>query len=166
MSPWLAIAIASVVAAAAFFFAGYALRSHWSATDPAKENPATTPLDAGASVGSMLETLSRTTLSTGAAVLDRDGLLVQGTGQTTAESLALAGSLAAGILAASGPRGDGDAVVESTMGDGQALRLRYATVAAGPSAGLYVVATIGRRAPPAPSIEDCIVAAIPRMHLA
>lgn len=162
MNPWFPVALASVVAAATFFLAGY-----FASRKPAasRTRPLSVPDRLG--VPAMLSLLATATRSDAAALLDRDGLLVHGAGAAGQDSIALAGSLASGMAAArrSGSP-DTDAVVQAKTDDGRKLRLRYLTVAGGVTPGIYVVATVGAKAAPVPAIEERIVRAVPRVHLA
>ena len=158
MSPWMSVAVASVVGALAFFFAGYVLRGAGSAR---RHRRAAVP--PGLGLQSLLERLADETGCQAVALLDHHGLVVQAVRMTEPQALALAGSLATAIGdARRHGLATGPSVFELQLGDGRPVRLFCADV----SDRLYVVATIGADAPPAPDLEHEVLTAIPRLQAA
>ena len=157
IQPWILAAAATLVGAAAFFFAGFFFRA--GRRDPQEAEPAV-PVDAD--VSTLLELLAVTTRSEATTLLDQNGLVVQGA-QAGPHAQALAGSLASALhTAMDHGLGSAPGVLELQLPDGRDVRLSCAAVAG----AVYVVATVGAEAAPAPGLERRILAAIPRLAAA
>lgn len=157
IQPWILAVVATVVGAAAFFFAGFFFRAR---PRESQEAEPVAPVDAD--VSTLLELLADATRSEATTLLDQDGLVVVGA-QASPHAQALAGSLAS-ALHATMDHGLGGApgVFELQLADGRHVRLSCAAVAG----AVYAVATVGARAAPAPGLERRILAAIPRLAAA
>jgi len=156
--PWILPAVATLVGAAAFFFAGFVLRG--GRQGAAHRAEPTAPVNAD--ISTLLELLAVTTRSEATALLDQDGLVVQGA-PASPHTQALAGSLASTLnTAVDHGLGGAPGVFELQLPDGRDIRLSCAAVAG----VVYVVATVGAEAAPAPSLERRILAEVPRLAAA
>ena len=154
MSPWIPVAAASIVAALAFFFAGYFARG------TAKNGPLEEHVPQDLDVREMLAQLIRTTEGAAAAILDRDGLVVEGVGLASEDATALASTVAAALLDAR-RYGLADLPAAVELDDRDGRRVRFRVVALGDE--VFIVATLGILASPSSALESEIEAAIPRL---